>query len=218
METTQRIPEWRTTADDIWVVLKETDRIVRENAKGFEELRKAQAETGKQIEETGKQIEETGKQIEETGKQMKETDKRLGKLSSRYGEMVEHMVVPNLITKFNKLKLSFTRAHRNTEVKDYVNDIFAEVDVFLENGDRVMIVEIKSKPDIHDINEHIERMENLRKYADLHDDARKYMGAVGGMVFGEDEKKYALKKGFYVIEPSGETFNIIPPYGAPREW
>jgi hypothetical protein len=31
-------------------------------------------------------------------------------------------------------------------------------------------------------------------------------------------KKYALNQGFYVIEPSGETFNITPPNGQPKEW
>jgi hypothetical protein len=34
------------------------------------------------------------------------------------------------------------------------------------------------------------------------------------------EKTYALKKGFYVIEASGETFNSIEPQGGyhPHEW
>ena len=31
-------------------------------------------------------------------------------------------------------------------------------------------------------------------------------------------KKYALGQGLYVIEPSGETFNITPPNGKPKEW
>jgi hypothetical protein len=63
-------------------------------------------------------------------------------------------------------------------------------------------------------------MEKLRKYADLHNDRRVYFGAVAGVVFSEGEKTYALKKGFYVIEPSGDTFNIIEPKGSyhPREW
>jgi hypothetical protein len=83
-----------------------------------------------------------------------------------------------------------------------------------------MIVEIKSKPNIDDINDHIERMEKLRRYADLHGDKRKYLGAIAGVVFGDSEKTYALKKGFYVIEPSGDTFNIIEPKGSyyPHEW
>jgi hypothetical protein len=63
-------------------------------------------------------------------------------------------------------------------------------------------------------------MEKLRKYADLHNDRRVYFGAVAGVVFSEGEKTYALKKGFYVIEPSGDTFSIIEPKGSyhPREW
>jgi len=57
--------------------------------------------------------------------------------------------------------------------------------------------------------------------------------AVAGVVMTSNVKKYALKQGFYVIEPSGgepslasarsaegsgETFNIIPPSGKPKEW
>jgi hypothetical protein len=76
------------------------------------------------------------------------------------------------------------------------------------------------KPSAADINEHLERMEKLRRYADSRNDKRKYLGAVAGAVFGNSEKTYALKQGFYVIEPSGDTFNITVPEGDyhPREW
>ncbi|GHU78454.1 hypothetical protein FACS189462_3140 [Spirochaetia bacterium] len=155
----------------------------------------------------------------ENREQIKETAKQVGMLGNRFGEMVEYMVVPNLVTKFNELGFTFTKAGRN-KITDKEHNIFTEVDAFLENGDVVMIVETKTKPNIDDINDHIERMEKLRKYADLHDDKRKYLGAVAGVVFGDSEKTYALKKGFYVIEPSGDTFNITEPTGAyyPHEW
>jgi hypothetical protein len=58
----------------------------------------------------------------------------------------------------------------------------------------------------------------MRVYADLHGDRRKFIGTVAGVVMTPNAKKYALEQGFYVIEPSGETFNIIPPKGKPREW
>jgi hypothetical protein len=89
-----------------------------------------------------------------------------------------------------------------------------------KNGDTVMAVEIKTKPNSGDIDDHIERMKKLRKYADLHDDKRKYLGAMAGVVFSKSEKIYALKKGFYVIEPSGETFAITAPEGRyhPHVW
>jgi hypothetical protein len=226
MPAAQTAHEWRATADEIWDVLKETDRIIKEtairqaetdrivketqkeNAKGFAELRESQKEGFAELKESQKEI----------AMRMKETDKRIGELGHRFGEMVEHMVLPNLLSKFNKLRLPFTKAGPNIEIADKQHGIYAEVDAFLENGENALIVEIKSKPNINDINDHVERMEKLRKYADLHNDKRKYLGAVAGVVFGENEKNYALKKGFYVIEPSGETFKITEPAGSPREW
>ncbi|MDR1287832.1 MAG: hypothetical protein LBK08_09515, partial [Treponema sp.] len=136
-----------------------------------------------------------------------------------FGDMVEYMVLPNLVTKFEELQFTFTRANR-TEIKDRKHGIFTEVDALLENGDKVMAIEIKSKPAMRDIDDHVERMGKLRTYADLHDDKRVYLGAVAGVVFSESEKNYAMKNGFYVIEPSGDTFTITKPEGKyhPREW
>jgi hypothetical protein len=172
------------------------------------------------VDEVWAMLKENAQQIKATDRQMKETDKRVGELTNRFGEMVEHMVKPNLLTKFNELGLPFTKSYPDAKIADKEHDIFAEVDAFLENGDKVMIVETKTKPNTDDINYHVERMEKLRKYADLHDDKRKYLGAIAGLVFGDAEKIYALKKGFYVIEPSGDTFNITPPTGKyyPHEW
>ncbi|MDR0643066.1 MAG: hypothetical protein LBG07_11475, partial [Treponema sp.] len=169
---------------------------------GMRELRKSQEETDRMLKEvtrrmkeTDRRIEETDRQIEETGRQMKETDKRVGAITNRFGEIVEYMVIPNLVAKFDELGFTFTKANRS-EITDRKNNIITDVDAFLENGDTVMIVEIKSKPNVEDINEHIERMEKLRRYADLHDDKRKYLGGIAGVVFSESEKTYALKKGF----------------------
>jgi hypothetical protein len=157
--------------------------------------------------------------IQATNEQMKVTDKRVGELTNRFGEMVEHMVLPNLVTKFDELGFTFTKAGPTT-IKDKVNGIFTDVDAFMENGERVMIVETKTKPKIEDIDDHVERMEKLRRHADLHNDTRIYLGAMAGVVFGKSEKTYALKKGFYVLEPAGETFAITVPEGSyhPREW
>jgi len=47
---------------------------------------------------------------------------------------------------------------------------------------------------------------------------RHFLGAVAGVVVESDEREYALNQGFYLIEPSGETFNITPPYNKPKEW
>ena len=197
-------PEWKTTADEIWAVLKETDRILKENAR--------------QMEETDRQMKAMG---EETERRMKETDKRVGEITGRLGDMVEHMVVPNLTAKFQKLGFTFTRVSRDIKITDEQNRVLAEIDAFLEDGIKVMAVEIKTRTKTSDIDDHVERMKKLRLYADARNDKRKYLGAVAGAVFGDSVKNYALRNGFYVLEPSGETFIITEPKDkgyAPKEW
>jgi hypothetical protein len=163
---------------------------------------------------------ENREQMKETDKLIKENAKQIGKLSNRFGETVEYMVVPNLVKKFKELGFVFERACQNTKITDREDRIVAEIDAFMENGDKAMAVESKVKPSIDDINNHIKRMEKLRDYADRHHDTRKYLGAIAGVVFGEGVKPYALSRGFYVLEPSGGTFNIIEPVGdcLPWEW
>jgi Holliday junction resolvase len=204
MATTQEIGEG-LNFETIWAAIQATNEQMKE--------------TDRRMQETDRLIQETDRIVKENAQQMKVTDRRVGELTNRFGEMVEYMVIPNLVTKFEELGFTFTKANR-TEIKDREHNIFAEVDAFLENGDKVMAVEVKTRPVIEDIDVHLERMEKLRKYADLHHDKRIYLGAIAGVVFSESEKVYALKKGFYVIEPSGDTFNIIEPKGNyhPREW
>jgi hypothetical protein len=209
----------------IWALFQETDRLikeVRESQKDTDrivnEIAKKQEETDRQMKETDRQMKETDRQMKETDRQMKETDKRLGKLGNRFGEMVEYMIAPNLCEKFTDFGLVFPKANSGTRVSDYKNNIHFEVDVMLENGDKAMLVEIKTKLLTEHIKEHIKRLEKMRNYADLHGDKRMFLGAVAGMVVTINVKEYALKQGFYLIEPSGESFNITPPQGKPKEW
>ncbi|GMO47086.1 MAG: hypothetical protein Pg6C_09160 [Treponemataceae bacterium] len=186
----------------------------------FEQVWAALMENREQIRETERLIDRVARKIEATAEQARVTDKRVGELTGRFGEVVEYMIVPNLVAKFRELGFEFTRAGPDVKIADREHGIHAEVDAFLENGDKVMIVEIKSKPNTDDVKDHVEKMEKLRRYADLKGDGRKYLGAIAGVVVGESVANYALKNGFYVIEPSGDTFNIIEPKGKyrPREW
>ncbi|MDR2343525.1 MAG: hypothetical protein LBD86_03235 [Spirochaetaceae bacterium] len=184
----------------------------------FEKVWAMMAETDRVVKETSRIVAETSKELAKMGRKVDHVCGNLGGLGNRFGEMIESMVLPNLIDKFGKLNLHFTRVQRDAKIKDPAHNICTEVDAFLENGEKAAIVEIKSKPDKYDIDYHLWRMEKLREYADLHDDKRKYLGAIAGVTFGEDERNYALEQGFYVIEPSGDTFNITVPEGNPREW
>ena len=183
--------------DTVWAMMQENAQQMKETRLSIQELRENQIETDRIV---------------------KNNAQLIGKLGGRFGEMIEYMVMPNLISKFQELGYVFNKAYPQATIKDYKNNIITEIDITLENGEKVMIVEVKSKPTTENIIEHIERMEKVRVHADLHNDKRIFLGAVAGMVFNENEKIFALKNGFFVIEPSGETFNITPPQGKPKEW
>jgi hypothetical protein len=231
MGTVRTQPE-PATPETIWAMMRKVTEMQEENSVQLDKLRESQRESQREADrrmkeyqkEADRRQEEADRRQAETYRQMKERaerlDKQLGKLGGRFGEMVEYMVLPNLITKFHELGFVFEKAYQNATIKDKKNNIFAEIDITLENGDKVMIVEVKSKPTTEDITDHIERMGKVRAHADLHNDNRKYLGAVAGMVFNENGKTFAMKNGFYVIEPSGETFTITEPKGdySPREW
>jgi len=163
---------------------------------------------------------EDRKHINEVKELQKETAKQLGKLGNSFGEMVEYMVKPNLIKEFRKLGFVFEKAYSDATIEDKTNNIYTEIDITLENGDKVMLVEVKNKPRTEDVTEHLERIEKARQHANFHGDKRKFLGAIAGVVFNDNVKQFAMKNGFYVIEPSGETFSITAPEGeySPREW
>jgi hypothetical protein len=184
----------------------------------FEQVWAALMEDRERQKEDRENLKETDRIVKETARQMKETDRQLSKLGNRFGEIVEYMVAPNLRHKFRELGLNFPQVNLNSNVSDYDNDIFLEIDVKLENGDKVMLVEVKTKLTTGDVKDHIKRLEKMRVYADLHGDKRRFLGAIAGVVIASNVKEYALEQGFYAIEPSEETFNITPPNGAPKEW
>jgi restriction endonuclease S subunit len=113
---------------------KELDRKIDRQ---IEEAAIRSKEIDRQLEETKQLIEENAR---EAARERKEYNKRFGDFSNRFGEIVEYMVAPNLREKFRVLGLDFPGANSNFDVEDPKNDIYLEVDVFLANGDKVMLV------------------------------------------------------------------------------
>jgi predicted AAA+ superfamily ATPase len=162
---------------------------------------------------------ESREEMKEIAQRFKETDKQIGRLGNRFGEMVEHLVVPNIVNKFNALNFNFDHVSENHKIKDNSGHTIAEIDILLENGDTVIAIEVKSKPRQDDVNDHSKRLEILRKSADKNNDKRKYRGAIAGAIMDESVRDYAYKTGFYVIEQAGDTVKInIPEDFVPRDW
>jgi len=213
METTQTAEA--PTAEAIWTILREVAAGQKELFASQRELSASQRETDRIIKENAAI---NAASQEETAKQIKEVRKRHGDFTNKFGEIVEYMVAPNLQDRFYDLGLDFQEVSSDVKMKDKKNNISLQIDVYLQNSDTGMLVEVKADLTISDINAHIQRLEKMRKYADLRGNNRVFLGAVAGVIIKDDVREYALDKGFYLVEPSGQTFNITPPHSKPKAW
>ncbi|MDR1353156.1 MAG: hypothetical protein LBK05_07730, partial [Treponema sp.] len=149
---------------------------------------------------------------------LRETQRIVGDLGNKFGDEAEYTMVPGLPEKFKQFGFDFGVISRNRKINNDEHGIYAEIDAFLENGTQAMAVEVKAKLQKADVDGHIERMEKIRKYADLYGDKREFFGALAATVVHEKPRDYALENGFYVIEPSGEDVKVTKPDSDPRVW
>ena len=87
----------------------------------------------------------------------------------------------------------------------------------IEDTTQAMAVEVKTTLKRDEVDYHVERMGKIRRHADLHDDKRQYFGAMAASVVDDQTRRYALNRGFYLIEPSGEDVMIVEP-GEVKAW
>jgi predicted AAA+ superfamily ATPase len=168
--------------------------------------------------ETDKKFQETNKKFQENEKLLRQNQKMMSALGRKFGKVIEHMFIPNLKEKFNLLGFEFEKSSPDVLIGSKEHNIYMEIDVFLENSDNALAVEVKTQANIDDIREHVERMEKLRRYFDLHDDRRKLYGAVAAAVIPENVHDFALKQGFYVIKQSGDNISVEEPQNKARAW
>jgi len=182
--------------------IKETDQLVKEYVK-------------KQDESIRKQEEAAKKQLAEE----KKWNKRFAEFSDRLGDLIATMVRGGIVRLFQELGYSFSRCSRGgTSFRDDTIGVHGEIDLFLEDGDYALLVEVKLKLSIDDVKDHIERVEKYRLYADARNDKRRLIAAVGGGIIPDNVRDFALKNGLYVILQSGENVKVISPEGEPKIW
>ncbi|MDR0289727.1 MAG: hypothetical protein LBI06_02200 [Treponema sp.] len=185
------------------------------NAPSFESVWAGLQEVRQILKDNAEQLKETDRVLKE---QAESVNNRIGSLTNLFGDVTEAMIAPKICEKFEGFGFNFLRANPNVRFNDRVNNLSFEVDIMLENGEKAMLIEAKTKLTIERVDKHILRLEKMRNYANLHGDKRIFLGAVAGIVVTDETKDYALSHGLYFIEYSGENFNITPPNGKPKEF
>jgi len=204
--------EGKATFETVWA-------LMQENAQQMKEFRESQRESAQEMKKFRESQRESLKETERFMKEKStELNIKIGSLTNLFGDLTLGMVIPKLREKFRDFGFDFQESCPNYDINDKINNISFEVDILLQNGDKAMLVEVKTKLTIERIKKHVERLEKMRKYTDFRGDKRTFFGAVAGFAITEEVKKAAFAQGFYIIEPDGENFNITPPDGKPKEW
>jgi hypothetical protein len=205
------------TFEKVWAALMES-RINMEKAQ--EETRinmeKAQQESRKIMDDLSKDLKESQ---QETRKIVEKLSKEIGGVSGSLGRFTESMFSEGLWKKFEEYGIPVSM-QSTRKIFGENKKVVAEADVFIENGEYAIPVEVKTNLSVDDINEHLERIELIRRYLDKRGDKRKLLGAVAGGVVPENVLKYAQKKGLFVLVQSGDSVTIAatPEGFKPREW
>ena len=152
----------------------------------------------------------------------KRLDKKIGHLTGSIGRVIEHMVAgDNIVKKFQALDYAISDYSRNKKFgRDLSKDMRGEIDLFLENGDIAILIEVKTTLETKDVRKHIHTLEKYRRVSDIKGDKRRFIGAVAGAVVQGDAEEIAHENGMYVIVQSGEAVEILPvPEGfKAKEW
>ena len=184
-----------TTAADMW--------------RSLGELAKAQKETERRFQETERRFQETDRQIQRLSQE-------IGRLGNRLGEFVEWQVRPAVLRLFQD---------RGIEVHELLPEVSVqrqgeglEIDLLVVNTTEVVLVEVKSKLTQADVDDHLERLEKFKRLMPRYGDVQA-MGAVAGMVVPPEVARYAYRRGFFVLAPSGDGVVVLNDQAfQPRRW
>jgi len=166
--------------------------------------------------------EEARLRSEKLDQRMDRTSQEISSLGTSVGNMVERMIGGDIVEQFQKLGYTVTAYSRNNKFGIKGTSASGEIDLLLQNGDVVILIEAKTTFKISDVVGHIERLEKYRKHVsrDGNVERRQFIGAIGGISIDDHVIEFAHRKGLYVIVQAGRVVEIVPtPEGfQARKW
>ena len=93
-----------------------------------------------------------------------------------------------------------------------------EIDILVANTVAAVLVEVKSHLQVDDVRTHLTRLGKFKPFFPRYAACQVY-GAVAGIVVDAEADQFAMNKGLFVIEQSGETVRLANNTAfVPRTW
>ena len=179
----------------------------------FKQVAQAQKEVTQAQKETERRFQEF---VEENKKGFKKLRKEISELNDSWGRFVENRVAPACKNLFLSRGIPVHRVSQR--LKNWLEGETMEIDILVANQDHVLVVEVKSRLSVRDVQDFIEDLRDFRRFFPEHDKKHLY-GAVAGIDIEKGADKYAYRKGLFVLAQTGETITVLN--GAafePKSW
>ena len=206
-------------AQEVWSLIKETQKSIKETRNSIQELRDSQKETDKQIKEFSASQKETGKQIKEFSAELsasqKETDRQIqkigGRFNQRWGALVESLVEGKLVKIFQDFRIDITQTHTRSQSEWRKPDgriERREFDIIVANGTEVVVVEVKTTLIPKDVSVFLETLRDFKNYFPRYKTEIIY----GAMAYLSSENKAHLlaeEEGLFLIRATGDSASLV---------
>ena len=129
--------------------------------------------------------------------------------------------IPHFSEKFNYWHYDLKRMFQHVPIYDDTNRLRSAIDLLLSNTTVCMAVEVKRWLETQKhVDEHIHRLELIRKYPAAEVKGKTLLGAIVGAVVTGEAREYAEQNGLFVLELTGEDVRLLePPEGfQPKAW
>ena len=165
------------------------------------QLRESQAQTDKQIQETNEQMKKTDKQIKALSQNIDSVNKSIGLETEEffYSSLKKNPMIANI---------NFDYVYKND--RRSLKGEAQEIDILLENGSSIGVVEVKNRVSQKSIDQLDKIMDRFDYFHPLYKDYR-VIGAIAGKIFPKHLQEQTLKKGYSVITQQGEHIEQINP-------
>ena len=172
-------------------------------------------------ERTTANIDRMGERIDKMAERVDRVTANVGGLNGSMGELIETLFAPHLGEKFDRWNYGLKRSFSRVPIYDDASRLRSDIDILLSNTSVCMAVEVKRWLEKKEhVDEHIRRMELIRKYPPAEVKGKTLLGAIVGAVVTPEAREYAEQSGFFVLELTGEDVRLLDPPEdfQPKEW
>ena len=143
-----------------------------------------------------------------TDEQMKRTDEKLERMgitldnvTNNQGDVAEEFFFNSLANDTHLGSIYFDDIEKNGHKRRGKTE--EEYDIIMTNGDAIGIVEVKYKAHENDLDKLDRKMQNFKKLFPIYQNYKQYV-AIASFHINDSAKREALKRGYFVLQRSGD--------------